>query len=63
MAKALKLGQLAIDNSQIIDVKNDLVKYGKKDVLKALTAFHRTIAKEVLAESRTLGKKTKYTKR
>ena len=35
MAKALKLGQLAIDNSQIIDVKNDLVKYGKKDVLKA----------------------------
>ena len=57
MAKALKLGQLAIDNSQIIDVKNDLVKYGKKDVLKALTAFHRTIAKDILAESRTLGKK------
>jgi hypothetical protein len=57
MAKAYKLGQLAIDNTEVVKLKNDFVKYANKDVLKALTAFHREISKEVLKDSRTLGRK------
>ena len=60
MAKAYKLGQLAIDNTEVVKLKNDFVKYANKDVLKALTAFHREISKEVMDE---VGNHDDYTKK
>lgn len=58
----MKKTDLAIDNREIIKLKNDLAKYGKKDVLKTLSKFHREIAKEQLADSRKLGRKQQVPK-
>lgn len=57
MAKTFKKTDLAIDNSEVKELVKELSQYGKKDVLKALASFHREIAKEQLAQSRTLGRK------
>lgn len=53
----LKIDDLAIDNTEIKEIVKELKKYGKTDVLKALRAFNREIAKEVSDKSRTLAKK------
>ena len=42
-----KFNHLAIDNSEVKGIVKELARYGKKDVLKALRAFNREIAKEV----------------
>ena len=39
----MKKTDLAIDNREIIKLKNDLAKYGKKDVLKTLSKFHKQV--------------------
>jgi len=57
MARTFKKTDLAIDNSEIRELVKELKQYGKKDVLKTLSKFHREIAKEQLTESRTLGRK------
>jgi len=57
MARTFKKTDLAIDNSEVRDIVKELKQYGKKDVLKTLAKFHREIAKEQLADSRTLGRK------
>ena len=56
MARTFKKTDLAIDNKEVIEIVKELRQYGKKDVLKTLSKFHREIAKEQLAESRTLGR-------
>lgn len=53
----LKINDLAIDNSEIKEIVSELKRYGKTDVLKALRAFNREIAKEVSDKSRSLAKK------
>ena len=53
----LKIDDLAIDNTEIKEIVKELKKYGKTDVLKALRAFNREIAKEVSDKARTLAKK------
>lgn len=53
----VKLNDLAIDNSEIKTIVNELKRYGQKDVLNALRRFHREIAKEVSDKSRNLAKK------
>tara|TARA_R100001480_G_scaffold108861_1_gene110473 strand:- start:213 stop:761 length:549 start_codon:yes stop_codon:yes gene_type:complete len=53
----MKIQQFAIDNSELIELRKDLKKYGKQDVLKALSKFHRQIAKEQLSDIRPLAKK------
>lgn len=53
----MKIQQFAIDNSELIKLKNDLSTYGKKDVLKVLSKFHRELAKEQLSEIRPLARK------
>jgi len=57
MARTFKKTDLAIDNSEVRELVKELKQYGKKDVLKTLSKFHREIAKEQLTESRTLGRK------
>jgi len=57
MARTFKKTDLAIDNSEVKEIVKELKEYGKKDVLKTLAKFHREIAKEQLADSRTLGRK------
>jgi len=57
MARTFKKTDLAIDNSEVRELVKELNQYGKKDVLKTLSKFHREIAKEQLTESRTLGRK------
>tara|TARA_R100000742_G_C4277472_1_gene99389 strand:+ start:2186 stop:2737 length:552 start_codon:yes stop_codon:yes gene_type:complete len=53
----VKILDFAIDNSQVNELKKDLNKYGKKDVLKALAKFHREIAKEQMQDARNRGKR------
>ena len=53
----LKINDLAIDNTEIKEIVSELKRYGKTDVLKALRAFNREIAKEVSDKSRSLAKK------
>ena len=62
MAKTFKKTDLAIDNSEVKEIVKELNKYGKKDVLKTLSKFHREIAKEQLADSRTLARKQRVPK-
>ena len=57
MARTVKKTDLAIDNSEVREIVKELKKYGKKDVLKTLSKFHREIAKEQLADSRVLARK------
>jgi len=57
MAKTFKKTDLAIDNSQLIDLRKKLNQYGDKDVLKAVSKFHREIAKEQLQEARNRGRR------
>ena len=52
-----KFNHLAIDNSEVREIVKELNRYGKKDVLKALRAFNREIAKEVSDKARKLGAK------
>ncbi len=54
---AFKLDHLAIDNSEVREIVKELNRYGKTDVLKALRAFNREIAKEVSDKARSLGAK------
>ena len=46
-----------IDNSELLELRKELKKYGQTDVLKVLSKFHREIAKEQLADIRPLAKK------
>ena len=55
-------GDFTIDNSELIELRKDFNKYGKKDVLKVLSKFHREIAKEQLADIRPLAKKQRAPK-
>ena len=55
-------GEFTIDNSQINDLKKDLVKYQQTDILKALAKFNREIAKEQLVDIRKLAKKQRTPK-
>ena len=57
MARTFKKTDLAIDNSEVREIVKELKQYGKKDVLKTLSKFHREIAKEQLADSRVLARK------
>ena len=57
MARTFKKTDLAIDNSEVKEIVKELKQYGKKDVLKTLSTFHREIAKEQLADSRVLARK------
>ena len=57
MARTFKKTDLAIDNSEVKEIVKELKQYGKKDVLKTLSKFHREIAKEQLADSRVLARK------
>ena len=57
MARTVKKTDLAIDNSEVRDIVKELKQYGKKDVLKTLSKFHREIAKEQLKDSRVLARK------
>ena len=53
----LKINDFAIDNTEIKEIVSELKRYGKTDVLKALRAFNREIAKEVSDKARSLGAK------
>ena len=44
MARTVKKTDLAIDNSEVRQIVKELKQYGKKDVLKTLSKFHREIA-------------------
>ena len=57
MARTVKKTDLAIDNSEVREIVKELKQYGKKDVLKTLSKFHREIAKEQLKDSRVLARK------
>lgn len=57
MAKTFKKTDVAIDNSELIELRKELNKYGNKDVLKAVSKFHREIAKEQLQEARNRGRR------
>tara|TARA_Y100001937_G_scaffold88546_1_gene119741 strand:- start:253 stop:813 length:561 start_codon:yes stop_codon:yes gene_type:complete len=57
MARTVKKTDLAIDNSEVREIVKELKQFGKKDVLKTLSKFHREIAKEQLADSRVLARK------
>ena len=39
MAKAYKLGQLAIDNTEVVKLKNDFVKYANQMIEKNIKNF------------------------
>ena len=52
-----KFNHLAIDNSEVREIVKELNRYGKKDVLKALLAFNRELAKEVSDKAINLGAK------
>tara|TARA_Y100000004_G_scaffold65128_1_gene73156 strand:- start:118 stop:672 length:555 start_codon:yes stop_codon:yes gene_type:complete len=54
---AKKIQDFAIDNSELIELRKELKKYGKQDVLKAVSKFHREIAKEQLQDIRPLARK------
>jgi len=55
-------GDFTIDNSELTELRKDLNKYGKKDVLKVLSKFHREIAKEQLVDIRARAKKQRVPK-
>ena len=57
MARTLKKTDLAIDNSEVREIVKELKQYGKKDVLKTLSKFHREIAKEQLQDISVLARK------
>jgi len=38
-------GEFTIDNSELIELRKDIKKYGDTEVLKVLSKFHREIAK------------------
>ena len=57
MARTVKKTDLAIDNSEVREIVKELKQFGKKDVLKTLSKFHREIAKEQLQDSRVLARK------
>jgi len=57
MARTVKKTDLAIDNSEVREIVKELKQYGKKDVLKTLSKFHREIAKEQLKDSRVLARR------
>ncbi len=50
----MKKVDLAVDNSQLLKLRKEMNKFGRKDVLTALSKFHREIAKEQLKEIRQL---------
>jgi len=39
-------GEFTIDNSELIELRKDIKKYGDTEVLKVLSKFHRELAKE-----------------
>ena len=43
MARTFKKTDLAIDNSEVRELAKELKQYGKKDVLKTLSKFHRDV--------------------
>ena len=49
-------GEFTIDNSELIELRKDIKKYGDTEVLKVLSKFHRELAKEQLSEIRALDK-------
>ena len=57
MAKTRKIKDFAVDNSEIKEIVKELKKYASKDVVKAVSKFHRELAKEQLADIRPLARK------
>jgi hypothetical protein len=57
MAKTFKIKDFAVDNSEIKEIVKELKKYASKDVVKAVSKFHRELAKEQLVDVRTLARK------
>jgi len=55
-------GEFTIDNSELIELRKDIKKYGDTEVLKVLSKFHREIAKEQLQDIRSLAKKQRVPK-
>ena len=55
-------GEFTIDNSELIELRKDIKKYGDTEVLKVLSKFHRELAKEQLSEIRALAKKQRIPK-
>ena len=57
MARTRKIKDFAVDNSEIKEIVKELKKYASKDVVKAVSKFHRELAKEQLADIRPLARK------
>jgi|TARA_R100001463_G_scaffold37837_2_gene81350 C4-dicarboxylate-specific signal transduction histidine kinase len=62
MARAYKKSDIAIDNSELVEIRKEMNTYARKDVLKVLSKFHREIAKEQMKEARTLGRRQRVPK-
>ena len=54
---ARKIKDFAIDNSEVKELVKELKQYSTKDVVKAVSKFHRELAKEQLADIRPLARK------
>ena len=54
---ARKIKDFAVDNSEIKEIVKELKQYASKDVVKAVSKFHRELAKEQLQDIRPLARK------